>query len=102
MYDYHYYRKPDDLVRMFDLWDNQPRTEPIIVGEYGCRNTSNPDGVYWSSMKMACSEAAHMIGLERNSDIVKMAAYAPLLQHFGFTQWSVWRFYYNERKVSPS
>ncbi|KAL5354944.1 glycoside hydrolase superfamily [Aspergillus floccosus] len=88
MYDFHYYRKPDDLVAMFNYWDNQPRSQPIMVGEFGCRNTSDPHGVYWSSMKMSCSEAAHMIGLERNSDVVKMAAYAPLLQHFGFTQWS--------------
>lgn len=88
MYDFHYYRKPDDLVAMFNYWDNQPRSQPIMVGEFGCRNTSDAHGVYWSSMKMSCSEAAHMIGLERNSDVVKMAAYAPLLQHFGFTQWS--------------
>lgn len=89
MYDFHYYRKPDDLVAMFNYWDNQPRSQPIMVGEFGCRNTSDAHGVYWSSMKMSCSEAAHMIGLERNSDVVKMAAYAPLLQHFGYTQWSV-------------
>ncbi|BCR98392.1 uncharacterized protein AKAW2_40075A [Aspergillus luchuensis] len=88
IYDYHYYRKPDDLVAMFDYWDNQPRTQPIMVGEYGCRDTDEADGIFWSSMQCSCSEAAHMIGLERNSDVVKMAAYAPLLQHFGYTQWS--------------
>lgn len=89
IYDYHYYRKPDDLVAMFDYWDNQPRTQPIMVGEYGCRDTDEADGIFWSSMQCSCSEAAHMIGLERNSDVIKMAAYAPLLQHFGYTQWSV-------------
>ncbi|KKK14377.1 hypothetical protein ARAM_000093 [Aspergillus rambellii] len=88
MFDFHYYRNPDDLVGMFNQWDNQPRSQPVIVGEYGCRNTSDPDGVFWSFMQASCSEAVHMIGLERNSDVVKMAAYAPLLQHFGFTQWS--------------
>ncbi|KAL4869846.1 hypothetical protein BDV12DRAFT_208176 [Aspergillus spectabilis] len=88
MYDYHYYRSPDDLVGMFNKWDNQPRNTPVIVGEYGCRNDSNPAGVYWSFVQSSCSEAVHMIGLERNSDIVKMAAYAPLLQHFGYAQWT--------------
>ncbi|KAL2825044.1 glycoside hydrolase superfamily [Aspergillus cavernicola] len=68
MFDYHYYRTPDQLVAMFDYWDHQPRTDPVIIGEYGARNDSDPVG--------------------RNSDIVKMAAYAPLLQHFGFTMWS--------------
>ncbi|KAB8231258.1 alpha-N-arabinofuranosidase A [Aspergillus alliaceus] len=88
IYDYHYYRMPDDLVAMFNIWDNQPRSQPVIVGEYGCRNTSEADGVFWSFMQTSCSEAVHMIGLERNSDVVKMAAYAPLLQHIGYTQWS--------------
>ncbi|KAL3466117.1 alpha-N-arabinofuranosidase A [Aspergillus heterothallicus] len=88
MYDYHYYRNPDDLAAMFDLWDHWNRSKPIIVGEYGCRNYSNPDGVFWSFVRGSCAEAVHMIGLERNSDVVRMAAYAPLLQHFGFTQWS--------------
>ncbi|PWY70828.1 glycoside hydrolase [Aspergillus sclerotioniger CBS 115572] len=90
LYDYHYYRKPEDLVSMFNFWDNHPRSQPVIIGEYGCRDTgpAEGDGPYWSSMQCACSEAVHMIGLERNSDVVRMAAYAPLLQHFGFTQWS--------------
>ncbi|KAI9367890.1 glycoside hydrolase superfamily [Aspergillus egyptiacus] len=88
MFDYHYYRKPDELAAMFDYWDHQPRDQPVLVGEYGCRNDSSPEGVWWSFMKASCSEAVHMIGLERNSDVVRMAAYAPLLQHFGYTQWS--------------
>ncbi|PLB35240.1 alpha-N-arabinofuranosidase A [Aspergillus candidus] len=86
--DQHYYRKPDELVAMFNYWDNQPRDQPVIVGEFGARNFTDPDGVFWTFMQMACSEAVHMIGIERNSDIIKMAAYAPLLQHYGFTQWS--------------
>lgn len=89
MYDYHYYRKPDALVDMFNYWDNQPRDQPVIVGEFGCRNHSDPGGLFWAFVKGSCSEAVHMIGMERNSDVVLMAAYAPLLQHFGYMQWSV-------------
>jgi alpha-N-arabinofuranosidase len=88
-HDYHYYRSPEDLVAMFNYWDNHDRGDRVLVGEYGCRNDSNPDGVFWSFMQGSCAEAVHMIGLERNSDVVMMAAYAPLLQHFGYTQWSV-------------
>ncbi|KAL2852547.1 alpha-N-arabinofuranosidase A [Aspergillus pseudodeflectus] len=90
MYDCHYYRNPDDLAAMFGLWDNWDRHAggEVIVGEYGVRNFSEPDGVFWSFVQGSCAEAVHMIGLERNSDVVRMAAYAPLLQHFGFTQWS--------------
>ncbi|KAL4901135.1 Arabinosidase A [Aspergillus multicolor] len=87
-HDYHYYRNADDLAAMFNYWDNHDRNDKVLVGEYGCRNDSNPDGIYWSFVQGSCAEAVHMIGLERNSDVVMMAAYAPLLQHFGYTQWS--------------
>ncbi|KAL4879286.1 glycoside hydrolase superfamily [Aspergillus karnatakaensis] len=88
MYDYHYYRSPDDLVAMFNKWDNQPRDTAVIVGEYGCRNNSDPGAMQWGFVQGSCAEATHMIALERNSDIVKMAAFAPLLMHFGYAQWS--------------
>ena len=29
-----------------------------------------------------------MIGLERNSDLVKMASYAPMMEHFDLAEWS--------------
>lgn len=35
----------------------------------------------------SAGEAAFMTGLERNSDIVFAASYAPLLQHVNSTQW---------------
>ncbi|KAL4809877.1 glycoside hydrolase superfamily [Aspergillus unguis] len=99
-HDYHYYRSADDLVKMFNYWDHQPRNEPVLIGEYGCREDGNPDGVFWTVMQGSCAEAAHMIGLERNSDVVMMAAYAPLLQHFGFTQWSPTLFGFDSRPGS--
>jgi alpha-N-arabinofuranosidase len=87
--DLHLYRQPDDFVALFNQFDNQPRNQSVMVGEYGCRNTTDAKGTYWSFMQGSCSEAVYMIGMERNSDIVKMAAYAPMLEHFGFISWSV-------------
>ena len=29
-----------------------------------------------------------MIGMERNSDLVKMASYAPLFEHYDLAEWS--------------
>ncbi|RAL08865.1 alpha-N-arabinofuranosidase A [Aspergillus homomorphus CBS 101889] len=89
IYDFHYYRSADQLVAMFHEWDHQSRSRPVMIGEYGCRNTSDPDGFYWTYMQCSCGEAVHMIGLERNSDVIKMASYAPLLQNFPYTQWWV-------------
>ncbi|KAJ5675663.1 Glycoside hydrolase superfamily [Penicillium macrosclerotiorum] len=86
--DLHLYRQPDDFVALFNQFDNQPRNQSVMIGEYGCRNTSDAKGTYWSYIKGSCSEAVYMMGMERNSDIVQMAAYAPMLEHFGFISWS--------------
>ncbi|KAJ5891747.1 uncharacterized protein N7473_007975 [Penicillium subrubescens] len=86
--DLHLYRQPDDFVALFNQFDNQPRNQSVMIGEYGCRNTTDAKGTYWSFMQGSCSEAVYMIGMERNSDIVKMAAYAPMLEHFGIISWS--------------
>lgn len=87
--DLHLYRKPDDFVKLFNQFDNQPRNQSVMIGEFGCRNTTKEKGVFWPYMQGSCSEAVYMIGMERNSDIVKMVAYAPLMQHFDFVTWSV-------------
>ena len=89
MVDVHYYNQADRLVSNFDQYDNYARDRDVVVGEWGCRNTTAERGQFWSTMQCSCAEAAHMIGFERNSDVVKMTTYAPLLQNFAFTQWSV-------------
>ncbi|KAI5310396.1 hypothetical protein KEM55_007579 [Ascosphaera atra] len=39
-------------------------------------------------MQGACSEAVYLIGMERNSDVVKMSCYAPIIEHFEMAEWS--------------
>lgn len=104
MIDLHYYQSPDPLVGLFNQFDNFPRDRPIIVGEWGCRNTTAERGQFWGFVQGSCAEAVHMIGFERNSDIVKMTAYAPLLQNFAFTQWSptLFGFSSNPNSLTPS
>lgn len=87
--DLHYYRKPDKLVGLFDQFDNFPRDRGVIVGEWGCRNSTVERGQFWGYVQGSCSEAVNMISFERNSDIVKMTSYSPMIQNFAFTQWSV-------------
>ncbi|ESZ98507.1 alpha-L-arabinofuranosidase E [Sclerotinia borealis F-4128] len=87
--DTHHYASPAGFVSMFNEWDNVPRNGPgILVGEYA--NTADNSGakITHSTIQGAVSEAVYMIGMERNSDIVKMASYAPLFEHFDMTQWS--------------
>lgn len=81
--DYHDYNTPDGLVSQFSMFDNKDRSLPYFIGEYAQNN------VPWPIMKGAVAEAVFMIGLERNSDLVQMASYAPLLQLVNSTQWTV-------------
>ncbi|KAI9642031.1 hypothetical protein NHQ30_009902 [Ciborinia camelliae] len=87
--DTHHYLSPAGFISQFNEWDNAPRNGPgIFVGEYA--NTVDNSGAktYWSTIQGAISEAVYMIGMERNSDIVKMASYAPLFEHFDMAEWS--------------
>ncbi|KAF2091926.1 glycoside hydrolase family 51 protein [Saccharata proteae CBS 121410] len=79
--DYHNYNSPEGFVSLFNQFDNANRSQPLIVGEYARRGVDIPD------MLGAVSEAVYMIGMERNSDVIKMASYAPLLQLWNDTQW---------------
>lgn len=88
--DIHHYLSPSAFVGLFNEFDRYPRTAGygVFVGEYA--NTANDAGAttYWSTVEGATSEAVYMIGLERNSDVVKMASYAPLLEHYDVAEWS--------------
>lgn len=83
--DDHYYRKPEEFLEDTHHYDKTDRNGPkIFVGEWATRKgTPTPD------FGAALSDAAWMTGLERNSDIVIMASYAPLLVNVnpGGMQW---------------
>lgn len=56
-------------------YDSRPRSEPkVFVGEWATH-----DGWPMPNMKAAIADAAYLTSLERNADVVVMAAYAPLL-----------------------
>ncbi len=91
--DEHYYRNNQwfytngdrynaDKVRGADgLTYDRTRPTRVFVGEFA-NNSSNND--YASAM----AEAAYWTSLERNSDMVVMAAYAPLFCKKGFNKWN--------------
>ncbi|MFO1490054.1 MAG: alpha-L-arabinofuranosidase C-terminal domain-containing protein [Kiritimatiellia bacterium] len=82
--DEHYYNTPEFFMNMAGHYDSYDRSGPkIFVGEYAVtRNTGE------GSLRGAIGEAAFMTGLERNSDIVAMAAYAPLFVHVKHRRWN--------------
>ena len=84
--DDHYYSRRQhmfDLARHYDAVDrNGPK---IFVGEWATR-----EGTPTPNLGSALGDAAFLTGLERNSDLVVMAAYAPLFVNVnpGGMQWS--------------
>lgn len=81
--DAHHYYSPDMFISSFGEFDHQSRSQPILIGEYASSRNNDWSRRYREHMQASCAEAVYMIGLERNSDVVKMACYAPLLEHFG-------------------
>jgi alpha-L-arabinofuranosidase len=86
--DEHCYAMPDWFLRAATRYDNYPRTGPkVFMGEYAAQSVdiTSPDNR--NNLRCALAEAAFMTGLERNSDVVVMSSYAPLLGHEYAWQW---------------
>jgi alpha-N-arabinofuranosidase len=84
--DDHYYKSPADMFDLVHQYDNAPRTGPkVFVGEWATRSGSPTP-----NMGDALGDAAWMTSLERNSDLIVMASYAPLLVNVnpGGMQWA--------------
>ena len=84
MVDPHWYVDPDYFFLHNDEFDHRERGRwDIYVGEYACNNK-----VGSGNMLAALSEAAFILGMERNGDVVKMTSYAPLLVNVNQPNWS--------------
>ena len=74
--DDHYYRSAAAMMADASHYDKVDRNGPkIFVGEW-----ATIEGVPTPNMNAALSDAAWMTGLERNSDLVVMAAYGAALR----------------------
>jgi alpha-N-arabinofuranosidase len=84
--DDHYYKREQGMFELVKHYDQVDRKGPkIFVGEWATR-----EGSPTPNFGSALGDAAFLTGLERNSDLVVMAAYAPLLVNVnpGGMQWS--------------
>ncbi len=82
--DEHYYESPESFMRRAEQYDTYNRTGPkVFVGEYAV--TSNAGQ---GNLRAAIGEAAFMTGIERNSDVVVMASYAPLFVNINHRAWN--------------
>jgi alpha-L-arabinofuranosidase len=82
--DEHFYDTPEWFMRNADHYDKYDRHGPkIFVGEYAVTKNCG-----LGNLRGAIGEAAFMTGLERNSDVVCMASYAPLLVNLNHRAWN--------------
>jgi alpha-L-arabinofuranosidase len=84
MLDEHYYRDPQWFMSNYNKYDRYSRKGPkIYVGEYAV--TSNCGT---GNLSAALGEAAYMMGMERNSDVVTMCSYAPIFVNVNNRAWN--------------
>ncbi|HXS98143.1 MAG TPA: alpha-L-arabinofuranosidase C-terminal domain-containing protein [Candidatus Limnocylindrales bacterium] len=84
--DDHYYSRRQHMFELSKHYDTVDRNGPkIFVGEWATR-----EGTPTPNLGAALGDAAFLTGLERNSDLVVMASYAPLFVNVepGGMQWS--------------
>jgi alpha-L-arabinofuranosidase len=87
IYDQHFYMSPQWFIDHDSYYDSYSRSGPrIFVGEYAAQTDAIGQGE--ATLGAALGEATWMTGLERNADLIVMAAYAPLFANVNLTQWN--------------
>ncbi len=96
--DEHYYRDAKWFADNFHKYDAYPRftnLPDIYVGEYAVTKDYGKMG----SLNAALGEAIFMMGMENNSDIVKMASYAPIFANLNDRRWAPDMIQYDSEKT---
>ncbi len=102
--DEHYYVKPEWLLAHTDYFDTVSRRTKIFFGEYAAHTTAPvrpiPEkATERNTLEAALAEAAFMTGMARNSDVVVMTCYAPLLARIGYAQWNPDLIWFDDKNV---
>lgn len=99
--DEHYYRNADWMIANYNKYDNVSRSIGIYNGEYAASGGSY--GKY-GNLSSALGEAVYMLGMERNSDVCRMASFAPIFTHESNPTWAYDMIHFDADKnfVTPS
>jgi len=82
--DEHYYESPESFMKRATQYDSYDRNGPkIFIGEYAVTQNAG-----LGHLRAALGEAAFMTGMERNSDVVVLASYAPLFVNMNHRAWN--------------
>ncbi len=83
--DEHAYKPSFWAMRNYDHFDQYKRGDwEMYVGEYATNS-----GVGAGNMNAALTDAVYIMSMEKNSDLVKMSSYAPLLVNANDVDWPV-------------
>lgn len=92
MIDPHWYVNPGFFYENDRLFDDMERGKyDVYIGEYAVITEAN--------LNAALAEAAFLTGVERNSDLVKMASYAPLFENVNRRDWPTNLIWYDNEKT---
>lgn len=81
--DEHFYNTTEFFAERVNYYDDYDRKEPkIFVGEVAVN-----EGNYMGQLYAALGEAAFLMGIEKNQDIVTLASYAPLFENVNYRAW---------------
>lgn len=104
--DEHSYHSPDWFIAQAHRFDDYPRCGAgVCFGEYSANGyfAGQPQryatACQWRS---ALAEAAFLTGCERNSDVVRMTSYAPLLAHIPGKGWEQNLIEFNPAHINPT
>lgn len=84
--DEHAYKGAGWALNHFDSFASYPRdvSWELYIGEFAANG-----GVGRGNMLATLNDAAYMMNMEKNADIVKMGSYAPLLENTNRREWDV-------------
>lgn len=98
--DEHYYTGDNYLFSHNDKYDSYDRDGAgVFVGEYAAKSAGFGTQITKNNIWSAVEEAGFMTGFERNSDIVKMAAYAPTFAKIKSNSWDVNMIWFDSHDV---
>jgi alpha-L-arabinofuranosidase len=91
--DEHFYASPEYFYEQSARYDSFNRSNPwkVYIGEFAV--TAGKPGT--GNLRAALGEAAFIIGMERNADVVRMASYAPTFVNVNDRKWTVDMIAYN-------
>lgn len=94
--DEHYYVSPGWLINNRGYYDNYRRgATKVYLGEYASHVPGRKN-----NMETALSVALYLTDVERNSDVVEMTSFAPLLAKKDHTQWRPDMIYFDNESIT--